>query len=108
MIPTLKKRRQPPAPLPNGPAQSLSNGPALSLSNGPALSLSNGPALSLPPGPALSPSNGPALSPSKTRRRAPTPFWVCPGHPDLDRAGDLLLAEASGWRRESVSRGPAR
>jgi hypothetical protein len=92
MPPTLKKRRQTPDPLPPGPALSLSNGPALSLSNGPA----------------LSPSNGPALSLSKTRRRAPTRFWVRPGHPDLDRAGDLLLAEASGWRRESVSRGLAR
>lgn len=84
MPPTLKKRRQTPDPLPPRPALSLSKGPALSLPNGPALSL------------------------SKTRRRAPTRFWVRPGHPDLDRAGDLLLAEASGWRRESVSRGLAR
>lgn len=37
----------------------------------------------------------------------PTRFWVRLGHPDLDRAGDLLLAGTEVWRRESVSRGPA-
>lgn len=47
----------------------------------------------------------------KVVRRAaeagPARFWVRPGHPDLDRAGDLLLAGTEVWRGESVSRGPA-
>ena len=37
----------------------------------------------------------------------PVRFWIRPGHPDLDRAGDLLLAETESWRRESVGRGAA-
>ena len=37
----------------------------------------------------------------------PVLFWIRPGHPDLDRAGELLLSQTEAWRRESVSRGPA-
>lgn len=34
-------------------------------------------------------------------------FWVRTGHPDLDRAGDLLLMDATKIRLESKSRGVA-
>ncbi|MDO8545173.1 MAG: hypothetical protein Q7S40_32435 [Opitutaceae bacterium] len=34
-------------------------------------------------------------------------FWVRPGHPDLDRAGDLLLEKLAEIRLESKSRGTA-
>jgi len=34
-------------------------------------------------------------------------FWVHPGHPDLDRAGDFLLSNLGEIRLESVVRGPA-
>lgn len=34
-------------------------------------------------------------------------FWVQSGHPDLDRAGDLLLRNLLEIRLESTSRGAA-
>lgn len=34
-------------------------------------------------------------------------FWVHPGHPDLDRAGDFLLSNLVEIRLESVARDPA-
>ena len=34
-------------------------------------------------------------------------FWVHPGHPDLDRAGDFLLSNLVEIRLESVTRGSA-
>ena len=34
-------------------------------------------------------------------------FWVHPGHPDLDRAGDFLLSNLVEIRLESVARGSA-
>lgn len=40
----------------------------------------------------------------KTRKEL---FWVRPGHPDMDRAGDFLLQKLEEIRLESNARGPA-
>lgn len=34
-------------------------------------------------------------------------FWVRPGHPDMDRAGELLLQKLEEIRLESKARGTA-
>lgn len=44
----------------------------------------------------------------RSKRKAPKElFWVQPGHPDLDRAGDLLLSNLVSIRLESMTRGTA-
>jgi hypothetical protein len=43
----------------------------------------------------------------RPKQPAREPFWARAGHPDMDRAGDLLLRELTAIRSESHCRGPS-